>query len=44
LGGSLERHMSIDEESMDGDLTGVTSESDDEDGRYLYESHIRKLT
>jgi translation initiation factor eIF-2B subunit epsilon len=30
MGGSLERHMSIDEESMDGDLTGVT-ESDDED-------------
>ena len=32
IGGSLERHMSIDEESMDGDLTAVTSESDDEDG------------
>jgi translation initiation factor eIF-2B subunit epsilon len=36
MGGSLERHMSIDEESMDGDVTAVSSESDDEDGTLYF--------
>ena len=29
----LERRVSLDEESMDGDVTGVTTDSDDEDGK-----------
>ena len=36
MGGSLERHMSIDEESMDGDVTAVSTESDDEDGTLYF--------